>query len=67
MSERIPCSACSGAYEHYRASCPECHGVGYHERSTCTAGKDWKRVCPVRTDLGTGGWECSKCGESGPW
>lgn len=67
MAQRIPCTACQDIWGPSKAQCPECRGVGFFEISTCTAGKKWKTECPVYTDVMTGGFQCDKCGDSGPW
>lgn len=64
--KRIPCSACSKSFNS--ANCRECHGVGYIELSTCVAKKDFLSECHtfLSFDPMVAGWECRRCGESGP-
>lgn len=64
--KRVPCTACAEVLGPNKRFCPECRGVGFFEIDTCPAGKDWFKVCPLVGDAMTGGWECPKCGGSGP-
>lgn len=69
MATRIKCYACATAPIQYAKNCRECRGVGYTEISTCPAkGKDFLTECAafLSSDPMCGGWECSRCHESGP-
>lgn len=69
MAIQIPCNACKN-FPQYRAQCRECRGVGYHEQSECPAkGGAFLTECAefLSHDPMVGGWECSRCHESGPW
>lgn len=61
------CYACKIAPNDERKYCRECNGVGYfeefHPPENCTTSLP---ECPVSYDPGVHGWECSKCGRSGP-
>lgn len=64
---RIPCTACAKSPTKDRKFCHECKGVGfieYFEKPPGCTGSQPK--CPIEYDPGVGGWECSKCGLSGP-
>jgi hypothetical protein len=69
MATRIPCTACVGILGPAKARCHECRGVGYTERTECPAkGKAFLTECAafLSRDPMCGGWECSRCHESGP-
>lgn len=65
--ERVECLACRSAPRSQARYCRECNGVGevYHVTlpTTCTTSLP---ECPVSYDPGVHGWECSRCGRSGP-
>jgi hypothetical protein len=64
---RTKCTACAEALIQHRQYCHECKGVGYIEyverSKNCTESLP---ECPVSYDPMVHGWECSKCGRSGP-
>jgi hypothetical protein len=64
---RTACTACAGLPQRQAQHCHECKGVRFIERievpKTCT-GK--QPECPIEFDPMCGGWECSRCGRSGP-
>lgn len=65
--KRIKCTACALAKPHEMKHCHECRGIGYIEISERPADCTGQQPeCPVSFDPGVGGWECSRCGESGP-
>ncbi len=65
----ILCTACAEVPGYQRHLCHECHGVGFIEiDDVCRRkGLDWFDNCPISYDPMCSGWECSKCGGSGPW
>ena len=64
---RIPCTACSQTESKFKRFCHECHGVGYIEVFVKPKGCTGKQpACPIGFDPMVGGWECPKCGRSGP-
>lgn len=64
---RRPCIACATASIVDRKYCHECNGLGYIDKTStpdsCTQSQP---ECPVTYDPMVNGWECSKCGQSGP-
>lgn len=64
---RIVCNACKISPQRDRKFCHECRGLGYIERfeipKNCTTSLP---ECPVSYDPMVNGWECSRCGRSGP-
>lgn len=65
---RIPCTACASVPQSQAKHCHECRGLRYIEgREPLPEGCTGEQpVCPVEFDPMVGGWECWKCGRSGP-
>jgi ribosomal protein S27AE len=64
---RKQCSACACARHQDRRYCRECGGKGYIEQITRPANcTHTLPECPVEYDPMVHGWECSRCGGSGP-
>lgn len=65
--KRVECTACRGVPRSQARYCRECEGVGeiYHITLpiNCTTSLP---ECPVSYDPAIDGWECGRCGRSGP-
>lgn len=72
--ERKVCTACSpprmsdtGWNPEWTKHCRECGGLGYIERLTLPKECNMQLPnCPIYGDPMCGGWECRRCGRSGP-
>ena len=61
---RIRCPACAIASIADMKYCKECNGLGYIDQPiNCT---EMQPECPIFFDAMTNGWECNRCGKSGP-